>query len=148
MKDIRPMPLLSMAKKVNSLLVAYPFQFQARKFFRAFLCNCLRFNEMPLIALFVFWAAKPGLPDYVIQAGFPFVVVSCRLVFVSGTGASYVSLRPPTKTTAASRELSGSTSYHFNPCPTTSFRRACRRRNLTGFQNLLGLACIFPRLIR
>jgi len=48
------------------------------------------------------WAAEPG---------FPFVVVSCRLVFVGGTGASYVSLRPPTKTTAAIL-----TSYHSNPC--------------------------------
>ena len=54
-----------------------------------------------------FWAAKPG---------FPFVVVSCRLVFVGGAWASFVSLRPPTKTTAGSRKLSGSTSYHFNPC--------------------------------
>jgi len=52
--------------------------------------------------LFIFWAAKPG---------FPFVVVSCRLVFVGGTWASFLSLRPPTKTTAAI-----TTSYHCNPC--------------------------------
>jgi len=48
-----------------------------------------------LIIDIFFWAAEPGLPDYVIpvrsstggQAGFPFVVVSCRLVFVGGAWA-------------------------------------------------------------
>ncbi|OYT12680.1 MAG: hypothetical protein B6I19_09135 [Bacteroidetes bacterium 4572_114] len=53
-----------------------------------------------------FWAAKPG---------FPFVVVSCRLVFVGGAWASFLSLRPPTKSTAGI-----STSYHFNPCRSTT----------------------------
>jgi len=55
----------------------------------------------------IFWAAEPG---------FTFVVVSYRLVFVSGAGSSFLSLRQPTKTTAGSRKLSGSTSYHSNPC--------------------------------
>jgi len=55
------------------------------------------------------WAAGPG---------FPFVVVSYRLVFVGGAWASFVSLRPPTKTTAAI-----STSYHSNPCRRTTASR-------------------------
>jgi len=45
------------------------------------------------------------------KAGFPFIVVSCRLFFVSRAGSSFVSLRQPTKNPTAI-----STSYHFNPC--------------------------------
>jgi len=48
------------------------------------------------------WAAKPG---------FPFVVVSCRLVFVGVHGSSFVSHRPPTKKSGGI-----SPSYHSNPC--------------------------------
>ncbi|OQX74361.1 MAG: hypothetical protein B6D64_12885 [Bacteroidetes bacterium 4484_276] len=48
--------------------------------------------------LFIFRAAEPGLPDYVIpvrtgtggQAGFPFVVVSCRLFWLISIAPVFV----------------------------------------------------------
>jgi len=50
----------------------------------------------------MFWAAEPGFPFYPPCTG---------CIFVSGTGSSCVSLRPPTKISAAA-----SPGCHSNPC--------------------------------
>jgi len=57
---------------------------------------------MSILSLSFFWAAEPGFPFYPPCTG---------CIFVGGAGSSFLSLRPPTKISAAA-----SPGCHSNPC--------------------------------